>query len=58
MFFFSFSFCVSNTLKIRDTTSVPNPDPHVLGLMDLDPLVTVMDPDPVPVPDPSIIKQK
>jgi hypothetical protein len=32
----------------------PNPDPHVLGLPDPDPLVRGMDPDP----DPSIIKQK
>jgi hypothetical protein len=33
----------------------PDPDPHVLGLLDPDPLVRGMDPDPNP--DPSIIKQ-
>ena len=38
--------------SVADTD--PNPDPHVLGLLDPDPdpLVRVMDPDP------SIIKQK
>jgi hypothetical protein len=40
--------------------SVPDPDSHVLGLPDPDPLVRGMDadPDPDPAPDPSIIKQK
>ncbi len=46
------------------TTSVADPDPHVLGLLDPDPdpLVRGMDPDPGPAldpdPDPSIIMQK
>ena len=35
-------------------TSVADPDPHVLGPLDPDPLVRGMDPDP----DPSIIMQK
>jgi hypothetical protein len=32
----------------------PNPDPHVLGLQDPDPIVRGMDPDP----DPSTTMQK
>ncbi len=36
--------------------SVADPDPHVLGLLDPDPLVRSMDPDPAP--DPYITKQK
>ncbi len=35
-------------------TSVTDPDPYVLGRLDLHPLVRGTDPDP----DPSIIKQK
>jgi hypothetical protein len=38
--------------------SVADPDPHVLGLPDPDPLVGGMDPDPALDPDPSIIMQK
>ncbi len=40
--------------------SAPDPDPHVLGLMDPDPLVIAMDRDPdlAQSLDPSIIKQK
>jgi hypothetical protein len=36
----------------------PDPDPHVLGLLDPDPLVRSMDPDPAPDLDPYITKQK
>jgi hypothetical protein len=36
--------------------SVTDPDPHVLGLLDPDPLVRGMDPDPDP--EPSIIRKK
>jgi hypothetical protein len=50
-----------------DPGSVPDPDPHFLGLPDPDPLVRGMDPDPLvrgmepklaPDTDPSIINQK
>jgi hypothetical protein len=50
---------VCNTKKQCCEKSVADPDPpdpHVLGLLDPDPLVRGMDPDPDP--EPSIIKKK
>ncbi len=45
--------------SVPDPNPDPDPpDPHVLGLPDLDPLVRGMDPDPALDPDPSNIMQK
>jgi hypothetical protein len=45
--------------SVADPDPNPDPpDPHVLDLLDSDPLVRVMDPDSDPAPDPSITKQK
>jgi hypothetical protein len=42
-------------LFVKSSVADPDPpDPHVLGLLDPDPLVYGVDPDP----DPSITKQK
>ncbi len=38
----------------REHTSVGDPDPHVFGILDPDPLVRGTDPDPYPAPDPSL----
>jgi hypothetical protein len=45
--------------SVADPDPNPDPpDPHVLGLLDPNPLVRGMDPDPNTALDPSIIEQK